>query len=380
MRVVHLDSRTSLSGVERFVEYLCTAQVRYEGHDVSLVVSTSAKLDSFTNLLSSRRIHVYRHLDRYGRIRFSRLWAFCKTLARTDIVHVHQDWPGANMLPLCILLMLRKRHHVVFTDHIVARSRLPFWKRWLRRRFHVPYLVVSNATAQSLRGAADLDHRYATINIGSGVDVALIRRMASLQSPIPPEHRAGSFRVGFVGRIVAQKNLAALLDAVSILRHDRQLGCECHIVGEHHHHISLTDLVRERNLADCVMIHGFLENPYPLMRTFTVLCLPSLYEGTPLCVQEALALGVPCVATPTGGVCELAAKMPGYVIVCPNYSSVAIAEGLFEAHARQAELLEDKERIAALAERFFDSRLLAARVGAAYLDVWGSRQEERVEC
>ena len=50
---------------------------------------------------------------------------------------------------------------------------------------------------------------------------------------------------------------------------------------------------------------GFYNNPYKILKDSKVMIMTSLWEGTPMCALEALALGVPIVSTPTDGLINL---------------------------------------------------------------------------
>ena len=55
-------------------------------------------------------------------------------------------------------------------------------------------------------------------------------------------------------------------------------------------------------LGDNVEFLGFMSNPYKILHDAKIMLLTSLWEGTPMCVLEAMSLGVPVVSTPTDGV------------------------------------------------------------------------------
>ena len=63
-----------------------------------------------------------------------------------------------------------------------------------------------------------------------------------------------------------------------------------HLIGDGPMRGELESLVGELGLATDVQFHGFVENPYPLMRCCDLLLLPSHYEGLPNVVLEAMAL------------------------------------------------------------------------------------------
>lgn len=59
----------------------------------------------------------------------------------------------------------------------------------------------------------------------------------------------------------------------------------------------LEELVKRCNLEDRVIFAGYVSNPYQYEKYADVFVLPSLYEGFPNALAEALCLGLPCVAT-----------------------------------------------------------------------------------
>lgn len=50
---------------------------------------------------------------------------------------------------------------------------------------------------------------------------------------------------------------------------------------------------------------GFRKNPYKILKNSQVMIMTSRWEGLGMCALEAMALGVPVVSTPTGGLCEI---------------------------------------------------------------------------
>ncbi len=56
------------------------------------------------------------------------------------------------------------------------------------------------------------------------------------------------------------------------------------------------------NLESNVTFLGFQSNPYKILHDSKLMIMTSLWEGTPMCVLEAMSLGVPVVSTPTDGV------------------------------------------------------------------------------
>jgi glycosyltransferase involved in cell wall biosynthesis len=105
-----------------------------------------------------------------------------------------------------------------------------------------------------------------------------------------------------VGRLAPQKGFATLLSAVPLWR-DLQPRPLVTIVGEGPLEAQLKRQAAELGLS--VDFAGSRRDVPALLAAAGVFVLPSLWEGQPLILQEALRAGVPVVATRVGGIPEL---------------------------------------------------------------------------
>ncbi|MBI3399374.1 MAG: glycosyltransferase [Deltaproteobacteria bacterium] len=104
-----------------------------------------------------------------------------------------------------------------------------------------------------------------------------------------------------VGRLSLEKGFSYLIRAFRIIAAEG-ISCRLVILGEGAEKERLRKLVVELDIDDKVAFLGFQKNPYKYVANSTLFVLSSLYEGFPNVLLEALALGVPSVATrcPTG--------------------------------------------------------------------------------
>jgi len=104
-----------------------------------------------------------------------------------------------------------------------------------------------------------------------------------------------------VGRITPQKGILYLVKTLPLLASE---GIECRlaILGKGAEEEKLKRLAKDLRIEDRVAFFGFQKNPYKYLAQSTLFVLSSLYEGFPNALLEAMALGVPSVATrcPTG--------------------------------------------------------------------------------
>jgi glycosyltransferase involved in cell wall biosynthesis len=124
-----------------------------------------------------------------------------------------------------------------------------------------------------------------------------------LGTPVPGEPQEGRGEHGppvvlGLGRLSPEKGYDLLIRALEQVPHPARLV----LVGEGRQEGELRRLAGELGLAERVEFTGFLHDPGPLLRRASVFVLPSRYEGFPNALLEAMAAGLPCVATrcPTG--------------------------------------------------------------------------------
>lgn len=175
------------------------------------------------------------------------------------------------------------------------------------------------------RGLARLSDRIITISPGQQRDIAHVYRIASpdkvivvpLGLDLEPFTEAGRGRsgrlrasygvpagaplVGFVGRLTAVKNPSLLVEAA---REVVDAVPEAHFVfvGDGELRPELEGQVAELGLGERVLFAGWQTDMPAVYADLDALVLPSLNEGTSMTVIEAMATGVPVIATAVGGV------------------------------------------------------------------------------
>jgi len=124
--------------------------------------------------------------------------------------------------------------------------------------------------------------------------------------PPPPQkpRNVKTFRILSVGRLVWEKAFADLLQAAAHLR-DQGHNFKINLCGEGPEKKKLSEKIRELSLGGKVRLCGFVPGQPEWYAEHDLFVLPSVQEGLGLVVAEALASGVPVVATRTGGVPEI---------------------------------------------------------------------------
>jgi len=272
---------------------------------------------------------------------------------RATHLHAHfASLPAATALFASILSGLP----FSFTAHakdIYHRSRSRRLLRLLLRRARCA-VTVSDANVralEALRGEPREPGRI--VRIYNGVDLAAFR------PPVRRPREAAPLLVA-VGRLVEKKGFDLLVEACAILR-QKKIAFRCSIVGKGPLEPSLRAAIRTARLEEVVRLEGPLprQEIAELLRRASILVVPSLVgrdgnrEGLPTVIPEAMASGLPVVASSVTGIPEAVADGVTGLLVEPG-DAPALARAL-ETLLGDERLREEMGRAArARAERLFD--------------------------
>jgi glycosyltransferase involved in cell wall biosynthesis len=133
------------------------------------------------------------------------------------------------------------------------------------------------------------------------------------------------------------------------------------MVGAGEHGDQLRALVAELGIADRVTFTGYREDRMAFLKGFDVFVLPSLSEGTPRCLMESMAAGIPIVASDIPG-CRNLVDGSSTGLLFPVGDERALRE-------RVVELSESAERRASIvdnARRFVEAKFSCERMAREY--------------
>lgn len=212
---------------------------------------------------------------------------------RFDVIDV-SAFPYFSCFTVKLVSMLR-RTPMIITWHEVWGD---YWYEYMGRRGFFGKLVerlVSKLTHTPIAVSALTKKNLVSLGVNSeniqivpnGIDLKKIAEI--LPSPYECD-------IIFVGRLIKEKNVDALLEGVGIVKGALH-GVKCHIVGDGPEKGRLVGLAEERGLQDNVRFFGFMdyEEVIARIKSSKVLALPSSREGFGMVVIEAFACGVPVV-------------------------------------------------------------------------------------
>ncbi|WP_395750831.1 glycosyltransferase [Prosthecobacter sp.] len=216
---------------------------------------------------------------------------------RIEIVNPHSSRDGW-LLTLAariarVPLIIRSRHFDVPIPN-KSLSRL-MYKEWSH---HI--ITTSPKITDTLVTTFDLDPSE-VCTIPTGVDLQRFRPdgpRAALPLPALP---AGTPLVGMITVIRYAKGTQILAEAAGLLR-EQGLRIHCVIVGDGPWRAHLEEAVQKLGVQDLFTLTGHREDVPDIMRAFDIVAIPSFHEAIPQSGLQALATGVPVVASNIGGI------------------------------------------------------------------------------
>jgi glycosyltransferase involved in cell wall biosynthesis len=283
---------------------------------------------------------------------------------RPDVVHAHVYSAG---LPALILGRL-SRAAVVVTEHYTG----------FQRGLITGY---DKLTARLAFGQADLvapvshDLARAVLAIMPRARIRVVENVVDVTTfhPQPGATRPetdGPARLLTVAALAAKKGHADLLEALAELRRTRELTLD--LVGDGELRAELLQRARRLGLQDAVHFHGMRpkQEVAEFMRRADLFVLPSLFENLPCVLIEAMASGLPFVATDVGGVCELLDGTGGRL--CPPHQPSELAAAIADALDERAEV--DGQALAGRAARRFGYTTFARAWTQIYAELRSPRR------
>jgi glycosyltransferase involved in cell wall biosynthesis len=151
--------------------------------------------------------------------------------------------------------------------------------------------------------------------------------------------------LGFIGRLVPAKGLEYLINAVSLCRKERN-NIKLLIVGRGSLLDRLLDKSREHGIHGSIIFTGERRDIPDILSCIDIFVMPSLAEGLPNSLIEAMAMGKPIIATTAGGIPEVIEHgMNGLLVPPRDTDSLATAIKMLLDDTQLAEKIGKRARI-----------------------------------
>lgn len=303
------------------------------GHSITIFWSpVRAESEWVTKVKELRNVHnhnvdLYRSVGFHDFVSLKSLRRELKRLGPFDVLHAHSSKAGAlvRLLPGSIP---GKR---VYTPH-AFRTMDPQIKPLARFFVKTVERLLSHLDG-TIIAVSEFEYQHAR---GIGISTQKLKKIVNAIPSIDTSQRGKArvnlgvgvtdFSVGFVGRLVHQKNPQLFVEALQIASKDSP-NIKGIVIGDG----VLRDEAESSNIESACVFLG-QQNAQALMQGFDLFVMTSLYEAMPYTMLEALGCNLPILSTRVGGVEEAVLDGVNGIILEQSVSPSLLAERIIEIY------------------------------------------------
>ncbi|MCA9179524.1 MAG: glycosyltransferase family 4 protein [Planctomycetales bacterium] len=299
MRILEVVSARDINGATRHVCSL-VGQLQQRGHEVFVACLPGAWLGRQFD----RRQVIETSLDRWPLDELRRIAGICRE-RQIDVTHTHQSRSHAfgvllrwlhGVPTVATAHNCRIQLHWALNNHVIGVSERT-------TRFHRRFNLVSRRRSETVHNFIDLDD-YARFGEQPAEAGGASREAVLGELGIPADRTVGAV----VGKITYKKGIHIAIDALARLR-ERQPQLHLLMIGaprvrDLEYRDQVVAQAERLGVADRVTWAGECRDVLRLLRATELMISASLEENFPISLLEAMALGLPVVATRVGGVPE----------------------------------------------------------------------------
>ncbi|WP_316840677.1 glycosyltransferase [Pedobacter gandavensis] len=285
---------------------------------------------------------------------------------KPDIIHAHNVFHAGRVAMACF-----KKHQIpyVITEHDSA---------YLLNDYTAEKLKIATRVLKSSAGNIAVSKNLATAiakscNVSPLQVIPNVVNLGLFQLDFS-NRKEDQFKVISVGNLLKNKGHHILIQAFKIFK-DTGVNAALEIYGEGPEFENLSQLILDLDLSDCVTLKGKI-SPHNLVgcyQTSHCLVLPSFRETFGVVIIEAMACGLPVIATKSGGPEDII--IPGTGILIESGDILKMAASLSELHRNYSAF--DPAEIRKFIERNYSEDVVADQLLSLYRAVENSANVEK---
>jgi glycosyltransferase involved in cell wall biosynthesis len=234
--------------------------------------------------------------------------------------------------------------------------------RWLARRTQV--IAVSEDVKESMSKWIG-NGRYAVRYIPNGISLEPFHGLPNRAAARAHfQWSQEEFLIGIVARLASSKGHRCLLQAFALFRRDRP-SARLLIVGDGVMRETIRTLASDLGIADAVSLLGERPDVPVILAALDLFVLPSEHEGMPVTVLEAMAAGLPVVASTVGGIPQVVVNGQTGILIPPR-DPARLAQVMLELAGDP----ESRQRMGERGRSRVAERFAMERMALAYEEVY----------
>lgn len=315
MKIIQIMPEFGLAGAEIMCENL-TYELKNMGHDV-IVISMYDYHSAITDRLEENKIKVI-YLNKKSGLDLSMITKMISVFRneKPEVIHTHR-YVMQYAIPAAIITGIKHRVHTV---HNVAKMENSKPARVLNSFFfrfaNVTPVALSNEIQKTIVEEYKLEKTSIPVVLnGINLSKCIKKQSYELQDEI---------RILHIGRFSNQKNHKGLIEAF-ILIHEQFPNARLELIGDGENRDKILGQIKKNKLEQSIRILGQQNNVFDYLNNADIFVLPSNYEGIPMTLIEAMATGLPIVATNVGGIPDMLMNAEDAFVVNNNVTELAEA-------------------------------------------------------
>lgn len=328
--IAHIVYRFDIGGLENGVVNLINRMPR-ERYRHTVIALT--EYTEFSRRIARDDVLCYAICKRPGKdlAAYRRLWSLLRQL-QPDIVHT-RNLPTIDAQAVAMAARVPCRIHGEHGRDIIDLAGTRRKYIWLRRAMNPMihrYIPLSRDLEEWLCSTVHVQPSKVT-RVYNGVDSERFRpnRSGRVRLPAPNLVNEDSIVIGTVGRMAEVKDHLTLVRAFLRLLQDvpdARRRYRLVIIGDGPLRQDALDLLKAGNAANLAWLPGARDDVPTMMQAFDLFVLPSIAEGISNTILEAMATGLPVLATRVGGNAELVVQdETGWLIPAADHAAMARA-------------------------------------------------------
>lgn len=274
-------------GAERVASHLMQYWVK-QGWKITLIAANEAKDDFYQIpeeveriVISTGGVSANKVIGLMKNLPY--IWNLRKVIKNSDAPNVLSFLTRPNIHTILACVGLNKNVVISERNDTTREDHLWPWNKLRRELYNYADRVTANSeiALKGMKGYVDEEKLFLVSN-----PVNIPDKFAT-----PSE----SSRILNVGRLVPQKAQHLLIEAMSVINGEIRNEWTLEIFGDGEEEENLKSFVEETELEDVIHFRGVVNDLSEPYRSAGMFVLPSIYEGTPNALLEAMSYGLPCI-------------------------------------------------------------------------------------